>query len=548
MSNTQPSAFYRFHYGLGLHAVRLMRRVGRWLYRASAPLRRLLLYLWKRRVVLPIHRLHRKLRALFGRLRPAFRVIGRETKENPWQLFPAFFRLCGSALRHYWDELTALGRLLGPVAAAALLTVTVVSWVNADYCLNLVYQDADLGVVDSADVYDVGAALARDRVINEDDSFSVDAVPVFNIALQRSQTTMNEDEVCDAILSTAGDSIVEATGLYVDGGFVGAMSSRKELDAVLDDLQKSYGAGKDKKNQRVEFVQEIEKTDGLYPVSTLKDSEAMTKVLTTQSVVRCTYTVQSGDTLSTVALMHDLTVSDLRRMNPKYEDSDLLTAGEELVIRNPETLLQVKVVKTVTYTETVDYKTKTVYRDDKDTDYYRVTTYGREGEQKVTAEDTYIDGVKVSRKVVDTEVTRQPVTKVVEQGTRKIAFGNFKWPVPICHNMSRGYFRGHYAIDICNGPVPVYGHDIVAAESGTVIYAGYGWNGGFGNMVKIQHANGIVTLYAHMSAVKVSTGQTVSRGQVIGAVGNSGDSHGPHLHFEVIKNGVRVDPLNYVSP
>ena len=548
MRGNQPSAIYRLHYGLGLHAARLMRRVGRWLYRVSTPLRRLLQYVWKRRVAWPVHRLWRKLRALFGQFRPAFRVIGREAKENPWHLFTAFFRLCGSALRHYWDELTALGRLLGPVAAAALLTVTVVSWVNADYCLNLTYQDADLGVVESAEVYDVGAALARDRVINEDDSFSVDAVPVFNIALQRSRTAMNEDQVCDAILGTSGDSIVEATGLYVDGGFVGAMSSRKELDAVLDKLQESYGADKNTKTQRVEFVQKLKKTDGLFPISTLKDSEEMNKVLTTQSVVKQTYTVQPGDTLSTVALMNDLTVSDLRKMNPQYADSDLLTVGEDLVIRNPKTLLQVKVVKTVTYTETVDYKTKTVYRDDKDTDFFRVTTYGKEGQQKVTAEDTYIDGVKVSRKVIEKKVTRKPVTKVVEQGTLKIAPGNFKWPVPICHNYSRGYGRGHYALDICNGPVPVYGHDIVAADSGTVIFAAYGWNGGFGNMVKIQHANGIVTLYAHMSAVKVSAGQSVSRGQVIGAVGNSGASSGPHLHFEVIKNGVRVNPLNYVRP
>lgn len=548
MNRQTPSALYRFYYGLGLHTVRLMRRVGRWLYRASAPLRRLLTYLWKRRVVLPVHRLVRKLRALFGRFRPAFRFIRREMSESPWRLFPAFFRLCGSALRHYWDEMSALGHILGPAAAALVLAVTIGGWVNADYCLSLTYQDAQLGVVESADVYDAGAAMARDRVINEDDSFSVDAVPVFNITLQKRQTPMNEDSVCDAILSTAGDSIVEATGLYVDGQFVGAMASEKELDEVLDRLQESYGAGKNTKTQRVEFVQKLKKTEGLYPASTVKGSGDMRDLLTAQSVVMRTYTIQPGDTLSAVALMHDLTVSDLRQMNPQYKDSDMLTVGDSLVLRNPQTLLQVKVVKTVTYTETVDYKTKTVYRDDKDTDYVRVTTYGREGEQKVTAEDTYIDGVKVSRKVIEKKVTKQPVTKVVEQGTLKIAPGNFKWPVPICHSMSRGYYRGHYAIDICNGPVPVYGHDIVAADGGTVIYAGYGWNGGFGNMVKIQHANGIVTLYAHMSSVKVSTGQSVSRGQVIGAVGNSGNSAGPHLHFEVIKNGVRVNPLNYVRP
>ena len=71
---------------------------------------------------------------------------------------------------------------------------------------------------------------------------------------------------------------------------------------------------------------------------------------------------------------------------------------------------------------------------------------------------------------------------------------------------------------------------------------------GYGNVVKIRHSNGLVTVYAHLQTVKVVTGQYVSRGQTIGLIGNTGYSFGPHLHFEVIKNGVKVNPLNYVKP
>ena len=120
------------------------------------------------------------------------------------------------------------------------------------------------------------------------------------------------------------------------------------------------------------------------------------------------------------------------------------------------------------------------------------------------------------------------------------------WPVPICHNMSRGYQRGHYALDICNGPIKVLGKPAVAADGGTVIHAG--WYYDYGYTVKIQHANGLVTLYAHLKEVKVVKGQQVSREQTIGLIGNTGNSRGPHLHFEVIKNGVRQNPLNYVTP
>ena len=80
---------------------------------------------------------------------------------------------------------------------------------------------------------------------------------------------------------------------------------------------------------------------------------------------------------------------------------------------------------------------------------------------------------------------------------------------------------------------------------GTVTFAGR--SGAYGNVVKIRHSNGIVTLYAHMEDIDVSVGQRVSRGQQIGTVGNTGRSTGPHLHFEVIRNGVRVDPAPYFN-
>lgn len=87
-----------------------------------------------------------------------------------------------------------------------------------------------------------------------------------------------------------------------------------------------------------------------------------------------------------------------------------------------------------------------------------------------------------------------------------------------------------------------------AAESGTVIYATYdgGYNGGAGNWIVISHGNGLVTKYMHSSAVYVSVGQSVSRGEHIGAVGNTGHSFGAHLHFQVEVNGAAVDPMRYL--
>jgi murein DD-endopeptidase MepM/ murein hydrolase activator NlpD len=104
-----------------------------------------------------------------------------------------------------------------------------------------------------------------------------------------------------------------------------------------------------------------------------------------------------------------------------------------------------------------------------------------------------------------------------------------------------GYRRFHAGLDFGAS----YGTTIRAADSGTVIMAG--WYGGYGNAVIIDHGKGITTLYGHTSQLFVFEGQTVQRGQAIAAVGSTGLSTGPHLHFEVRKDGTPVDPMNFLS-
>ncbi|MDI6880631.1 MAG: M23 family metallopeptidase, partial [Desulfitobacteriaceae bacterium] len=84
----------------------------------------------------------------------------------------------------------------------------------------------------------------------------------------------------------------------------------------------------------------------------------------------------------------------------------------------------------------------------------------------------------------------------------------------------------------------------VAAAAGTVVSAG--WDGGYGKMILIDHGNGVMTRYAHSSQLLVSVGQRVAKGQTIGLVGVTGNTTGPHLHFEVISNGSTLNPLSYL--
>jgi len=117
--------------------------------------------------------------------------------------------------------------------------------------------------------------------------------------------------------------------------------------------------------------------------------------------------------------------------------------------------------------------------------------------------------------------------------------GSFRFPTVIGRG---GYYNGWHlwAIDIPNR----IGTPIFAADSGRVVVSQYGWNGGYGNMIEINHGNGYQTLYSHMSTLLIRGGY-VTRGQVIGFMGNTGRSTGPHLHFEIIRNGVQQNPMNY---
>jgi hypothetical protein len=123
-----------------------------------------------------------------------------------------------------------------------------------------------------------------------------------------------------------------------------------------------------------------------------------------------------------------------------------------------------------------------------------------------------------------------------------VGTGGFIWPTGNHYISGNDYWAGHLAIDIAAGE----GAPIWAADTGVVVYAGWS-NGGYGNMVMIDHGNGWQTLYAHLSVVSVRCGSNIGQGQGIGLGGSTGNSTGPHLHFETRYEGGFVNPW-YVLP
>lgn len=152
----------------------------------------------------------------------------------------------------------------------------------------------------------------------------------------------------------------------------------------------------------------------------------------------------------------------------------------------------------------------------------------------------------VANMVLALEKQRQAEAAAAVAGT-----GAFIWPVPSCTYLTSrfglrvhpiyGTTKSHTGVDIGAES----GATIVAADGGTVVMAGV--NSGYGNCVMMDHGNGYKTLYGHMSSIAVTNGQTVSQGDTIGYVGSTGVSTGPHCHYEVWKDGSRIDPEQFYT-
>jgi murein DD-endopeptidase MepM/ murein hydrolase activator NlpD len=149
---------------------------------------------------------------------------------------------------------------------------------------------------------------------------------------------------------------------------------------------------------------------------------------------------------------------------------------------------------------------------------------------------------RASEELADRIRASQRSTGGASAGSGAAPSSGFIWPVngPLTSGFGQRWGRLHAGIDIGVG----FGTPIRAAAAGTVIYAG--WLGGYGNLVVVDHGGGLSTAYGHQQRIYVGYGQGVAQGDVLGEVGSTGNSTGPHLHFEVRVNGGPVDPLGYL--
>lgn len=375
------------------------------------------------------------------------------------------------------------------------------------------------------------------------------------------------------VTENTGAELVEACGVYIDNEFVGAVVSGEHIEEKLELVLEDYRS--EEEIIDADYAVETDLKQGVYRSAALVSAEDMTEYLTGEKEVVTEYTANEGDTPEKLADDFGMTVEEVKELNP---DMEKLEEGESVKIKETVAVLPVKYTCEVTEEEELEYDVII----EESSAYYSgeeaVLETGEKGKKVSNYEVTYIDGAEVSRKLKNSETVLEPVDAIIAVGiAEKEVYsesipeteqeteseteseeeteaqtetdsepeitGSFMWPV------NGGYVsdpfksnRNHKGLDIAASA----GTAIYASDGGTVIDSG--WNdGGYGNFVKIDHGNGYVTMYAHASEVYVSAGESVSAGDVIAAVGSTGDSTGNHCHFEIRYNGDYLNPESFIG-
>lgn len=270
------------------------------------------------------------------------------------------------------------------------------------------------------------------------------------------------------------------------------------------------------KDTSIEIVSDSALQAEVGPLGTFADVESFEDAPSADQI--SIYTVRSGDTLSLIAKMFNVSEGTVRAAND-------IKKGQSVAVGRDLLILPISGIKyTVKKGDTIESIAK---------------KYGGDVDEVKLYNDNVIDG----RIIVGSEIiipNGEIIETVVKPTPKSTSVSSTKKPTSVSVISTDGYIRPvkgiisqwshdrYHAVDIA---APT-GTSVYASRGGTVIAAKNGYNGGYGNMIIIDHGNGVQTLYAHLSKLYVSYGQKVEQGENIGAVGSTGRSTGPHLHFE----------------
>ncbi|MGP4107830.1 peptidoglycan DD-metalloendopeptidase family protein [Virgibacillus sp. L01] len=390
--------------------------------------------------------------------------------------------------------------------------------------------------------------------------------------------TYNKDNV-EKQLKEGLSAKAEAVQLKIADDTVGFFKDQKTADKVLKAYKAKYvddkvlekltnkqsdSDSKDKPNKN----QQNEKSDLALGDSIIKDVTLSEKVSFSKKKVKPedvlnvkqglkmlekgtledkVHKVKKGEVLGSIADKYDLSVEKLLELNKKLKEDAVLQIDQEIHVTDYQSFVDVIVNKEKVVEETIDYETEIKESDDMYKGDKKVKQEGQKGKKKVHYALKIKNGNIVNKDTVTEKIIKDPVKKVIIKGTKVVpsrGTGELHWPAVggyVSSNIGMRWGSMHKGMDIAQPS----NRSILAADNGTVVSAGWD-SGGYGNKIVINHNNGMKTIYAHLSSISVSPGQTVEKGSKIGVMGTTGNSTGIHLHFELYKNGSLQNPQKHL--
>lgn len=438
-----------------------------------------------------------------------------------------------------------------PIVSIAFFLGVVHYGATLDYGLSVEYNGEELGVVTSESEVDSATREVKQRISDVDSAELTVFTPRLSLTVMDDGVSyVSTAALANSMLEHSDVPLTEAWGVYLDGRFYAAVNDKTIVEDAL--LQNLADFNLPDNATDVGYQKEVTYQSGLYVADSLMDEEELCEKLTYTTRYETTHTVGEYETALTVALRYSMELEELIALNPELEEDDALFVGQRLTVEKESRVLPIVCTVQMTIPSFIDYDTIELETSAVNKGDTKVLVPGELGEKSNVVDVHYVNGAEETRTVVSSTIIKEPVTEQIGIGTYSASpssssttlngTGEFSWPV------NGGYIsdpfisnRNHKGLDIA---APA-GTEIYAAADGVVTVAG--WNsGGYGYLIMIDHGNGYTTVYGHCSVIWAYVGQTVSRGQSIGAVGSTGNSTGNHLHFEVRENGICRNPAAYI--
>ncbi|MCM1298842.1 MAG: peptidoglycan DD-metalloendopeptidase family protein [Firmicutes bacterium] len=443
-----------------------------------------------------------------------------------------------------------------PVVSIFFLFSVITYASSVNYAVKLSVNGKFLGYIENEQVFYDAKEVLQERINYLGNTTAIDAEPSYAIEQVGSTELLTKYEIADLIMQNSGVSFDYGYGFYINDVFFGALSDFSRVQSTLDRLLKKNET--DDPTEQISFVDNIRYNEaGQYLSESFIDENWLIRLLTGTKHESSYYTVEYGDSHSLIADKVDVTTEELNRLNPGFSDTDL-HVGDLIKIDDEVPYLSVSITRTETYTvDSVPYETETYQSNDYYLGSSRVMQKGQTGQNSVTANVTYVNGMETGRDITHVETISEPVTEIIAIGTKETpegtfkggsaAYGKFMWPVNGGYISQwaqwDGGYSGHKGIDIAGLK---YGQPVYAGAGGIVTDAG--WSSGLGYYVMIYHEDlGVTSIYGHNSSLFVTKGQRVAQGECIAGAGNTGISTGIHVHFGIQINGTSVNPRAYLD-